>query len=88
MWLLTIFQEKQMITRSMLIISCVLTACSAYASMDVDMDMDATNRVMGMIVDLGGQGAMENNGRTVPCVYRGTRKVSITRRGEITTYSG
>jgi ankyrin repeat protein len=67
-------------------IAVVLMSCQAYASMDVDTT--STNRVMEMIVDLGGHGSADYNGKVVPCIYRGTKKVSINRNGATTVYSG
>lgn len=78
-----------MIRRTILLsatFAVMVTGCPAYAGMDVDMV--ATKRVMGMIVDLGGHGSTANNGKVIPCIDRGSRKVSITHHGDITTYTG
>ncbi|CAG0926531.1 hypothetical protein RHDC3_00071 [Rhodocyclaceae bacterium] len=48
-----------------------------------------TKRMMEMIVDLGGHDAVRrNSGKTMRCGDRGTKKVSIVKRGAITTYRG
>ncbi len=53
-------------------------------------DQEATsNLVVAMIVDLGGHDLMrQNNGKTIPCSYGGTKRISVEKNGSISTYSG
>lgn len=67
-------------------IAIVLMSCPAYADMDVDTT--SSDKVMEMINDLGGHGTGGNNGKVIPCFHRGTKKISIVRKGDATTYTG
>lgn len=69
---------------------CAIVNCGpAYANDDLDVDMDASNRVMEMIVDLGGHDmAEENSGKIFQCDYKGTKKITIKNQVDLTTFTG
>lgn len=53
-----------------------------------EVDMEASKRVTEMLLDLGGSIDSPQNGKVVPCHYRGTRKISIKKSDGTTRYSG
>lgn len=59
------------------------------ASHAYEYEQEATMKLMNeMITDLGGHDAVnKNNGKTMACTHKGTRKVTIVKRGDTTTYS-
>jgi len=64
----------------------VFSASSGYA--EADIDQAASKMVREMLADLGNHGSGGNNGVVVPCVYRGTKKITILQNGSATTYMG
>lgn len=78
-------KKNMMVTVAIAVLAC---RSLADANMDADVDMEASQKVADMFNDMGSYGESENNGKVLPCLYRGTKKVSITHHGETTTYSG
>jgi len=67
-------------------VAIFFSASSGYA--EADIDMAASKMVREMLADLGNHGTAGNNGAVIPCVYRGTKKITILQNGSATTYMG
>jgi ankyrin repeat protein len=52
------------------------------------VDENASNIVKNMLFDIGGQTESKNNGKKTNCINGGSKKVSIVKTGEETTYTG
>lgn len=68
------------------VVAVVATFVVLAASLQASAD-DALDRIRGMIADLGGHTkAQANNGRILPCTYRGSKRITVTQKGDVTTY--
>jgi ankyrin repeat protein len=77
---------------SILLISFILSivVCSpVYADPNDDIDENASNIVKNMLIDLGGHtDNNKNNGKKIKCSNGGSKKISIVKNGNETTYTG